>query len=428
MKCSHNNNLPEIEKNSSHLSEKYEGKTNLVLIGSYYETEEFMKDNEYIKNGYRINCDSLWKCLKSLFVIHNESINIWSHLLGSIFMFFLIFYTMIFITSYKTQINIINFDFENIKKYAEPLLNSNNSQLNNFKKLFINFTQEFKKEIKMNFNNFNPINFYTNSLEKLNNSLNYLKRNTSISFNLKEYFDNINEKLLDFKEQMLDMMEIENIPINNEKFLKYKNKNLKRFPLFIILSSAILCLIFSVFFHLIGIISKNYYKILSKFDYAGISLLIAGSCYPPYYYFFYCSNFLRNFYLTFITTFGICVFFYSLRTDFYLPSKRFFRGILFLIFGISAGVPIVHISLFNKTIVGFGDGPKVINWYFGGFCYIFGAILYINRFPEKYFPGTFDIYGASHQLFHLFVLGGIIFHYFGSLDAYYYRFNCSCNM
>ena len=128
MKCSHNNNLPEIEKNSSHLSEKYEGKTNLVLIGSYYETEEFMKDNEYIKNGYRINCDSLWKCLKSLFVIHNESINIWSHLLGSVFMFFLIFYTMIFITSYKTQINIINFDFENIKKYAEPLLNSNNSQ------------------------------------------------------------------------------------------------------------------------------------------------------------------------------------------------------------------------------------------------------------------------------------------------------------
>jgi adiponectin receptor len=305
MKCFHNKDLPEIEKNSSHLSEKYEGKTNLVLIGSYYETEEFMKDNEYIKNGYRINCDSLWKCLKSLFVIHNESINIWSHLLGSIFMFFLIFYTMIFITSYKTQINIINFDFENIKKYAEPLLNSNNSQLNNFKKLFINFTQEFKKEIKMNFNNFNPINFYTNSLEKLNNSLNYLKRNTNTSFNLKEYFDNINERLLDFKEQMLDMMEIENIPINNEKFLKYKNKNLKRFPLFIILSSAILCLIFSVFFHLIGIISKNYYKILSKFDYAGISLLIAGSCYPPYYYFFYCSNFLRNFYLTFITTFGV---------------------------------------------------------------------------------------------------------------------------
>ena len=240
MKCSKNNNLSEIENKTSHLSEKYEGKTNYILIGSYYETEEFMKDNEYIKNGYRINCDSLWKCFKSLFVIHNESINIWSHLLGSLFIFFLIFYTMIFITSYKTQINIINFDFENIKKYAEPLLNSNNSQLNNFKKLFINFTQEFKKEIKMNFNNFNPINFYTNSLEKLNNSLNYLKRNTNISFNLKEYFDNINERLLDFREQMLDMMEIENIPINNEKFLKYKNKNLKRFPLFIILSSAIL--------------------------------------------------------------------------------------------------------------------------------------------------------------------------------------------
>ena len=39
------------------------------------------------------------------------------------------FYTIIFITSYKTQINIINFNFENIKQYEEHLLNSNNSQL-----------------------------------------------------------------------------------------------------------------------------------------------------------------------------------------------------------------------------------------------------------------------------------------------------------
>ena len=130
----------------------------------------------------------------------------------------------------------------------------------------------------MNFNNFKKMNFYINSLEKLNNSLNYLKKNTNTSFNLKEYFDNIKERLLDFKEQMLVIMEIENIPFNNEKFIKYKNKNLKRFPLFIILNSAILCLTFSVFFHLIGIISKNYYKILSKFDYAVISLLIKGSC------------------------------------------------------------------------------------------------------------------------------------------------------
>ena len=86
MKCSHNN-LSEIENNSFHLSEKYEGKTNFILIGFYYETEEFMKDNEYIKNGYQINCDSLWKCFKSLFVIHNGSINIWSHILGSILLF-----------------------------------------------------------------------------------------------------------------------------------------------------------------------------------------------------------------------------------------------------------------------------------------------------------------------------------------------------
>ena len=56
------------------------------------------------------------------------------------------------------------------------------------------------------------------------------------------------------------------------------------------------------------------------------------------------------------------------------------------------------------------------------FYYIIGALLYILRFPEKIFQGKFDYIGSSHQLFHILVFLGAFFHYFGSLDAYEYRF------
>ena len=66
---------------------------------------------------------------------------------------------------------------------------------------------------------------------------------------------------------------------------------------------------------------------------------------------------------------------------------------------------------------------KLINWYFGGISYVVGALLYILRFPEKKFPRKFDYIGASHQIFHILVFIGALFHFMGSLDAYNYRFN-----
>lgn len=56
----------------------------LSYVGNYAQAPEFIKDNIYIKSGYRINFQSL-KCVgKSLFMVHNEMVNIWSHFLGAI--------------------------------------------------------------------------------------------------------------------------------------------------------------------------------------------------------------------------------------------------------------------------------------------------------------------------------------------------------
>jgi adiponectin receptor len=48
---------------------------------------------------------------------------------------------------------------------------------------------------------------------------------------------------------------------------------------------------------------------------------------------------------------------------------------------------------------------KSLTVYFGG------AILYANRIPERWFPGMFDYVGGSHNIWHIAVVAGILFHY-----------------
>jgi hypothetical protein len=58
-------------------------------IGSCDDVPDHEVDNEFIKSGYRINHHTCCRSIKSLFTCHNESVNVWTHLLGAIFFFFL---------------------------------------------------------------------------------------------------------------------------------------------------------------------------------------------------------------------------------------------------------------------------------------------------------------------------------------------------
>lgn len=63
---------------------KKSGKSNDLL--TYNDIPEWMKDNNYITHGYRPVSNSVKQSLQSIFNrIHNESINIHSHLWGAIF-------------------------------------------------------------------------------------------------------------------------------------------------------------------------------------------------------------------------------------------------------------------------------------------------------------------------------------------------------
>lgn len=85
-----------------------------------------------------------------------------------------------------------------------------------------------------------------------------------------------------------------NLILNDETWSKLYSfqgeKRLERWPVFIMLVSAIICLGCSATFHWFCAHSPMVHDLLNRLDYAGISILIAGSCYPPYYYFFYCEK------------------------------------------------------------------------------------------------------------------------------------------
>lgn len=54
------------------------------LVVLWDKLEEWQKDNHYIHSGYRPASNSYQKSAASLGYLHNESVNIWSHLIGAV--------------------------------------------------------------------------------------------------------------------------------------------------------------------------------------------------------------------------------------------------------------------------------------------------------------------------------------------------------
>lgn len=53
-----------------------------TFIGHIKKAPQHLIDNKYILRGYRIGFNNKRKILKSLCMLHNESVNVWSHLIG----------------------------------------------------------------------------------------------------------------------------------------------------------------------------------------------------------------------------------------------------------------------------------------------------------------------------------------------------------
>jgi hypothetical protein len=83
-------------ENEEQLDPKY-------FVGTIKHAPHFMIDNEYLLTGYRINFNTNFRILRSLCKLHNETVNVWSHIMGVTFFIALLIWTLVFINAYSNS-------------------------------------------------------------------------------------------------------------------------------------------------------------------------------------------------------------------------------------------------------------------------------------------------------------------------------------
>ena len=132
---------------------------------------------------------------------------------------------------------------------------------------------------------------------------------------------------------------------------------------------------------------------LKRFDYAGISIMIAGSCTPPLYLGFLCDE-LEVYrwayigYMWFICVLAAILTFFPDRTN------QTFRVVVFVLAGMSVLPGIIQLKYYVDPEL--MPEFQVKFFFLGGIVYIVGAVIYAAAVPERCYKRTFDIFGASH--------------------------------
>ena len=140
---------------------------------------------------------------------------------------------------------------------------------------------------------------------------------------------------------------------------------------------------------------ENDVSIWRKLDHVAIFIMIAGT-YTPIAYIYLDG-------VWFWSIIGIqwaCVVLGLFFKLFYLRAPRVISPILYMIMGWMAVIPILIL---------WQEMPRLsfILMAAGGATYSIGAVIYAIKKPDP-FPGIFGF----HEIFHIFILGGVVLHYF----------------
>jgi adiponectin receptor len=90
--------------------------------------------------------------------------------------------------------------------------------------------------------------------------------------------------------------------------------------------------------------------------------------------------------------------------------------------GLSSVFPVFH----GLCMYGFKalDQQMGIRWVMmEGFLYVVGAVIYAARVPERWAPRKYDLLGASHQIFHFFVVAAAMSHLVGLVKVFFFFFH-----
>ena len=184
---------------------------------------------------------------------------------------------------------------------------------------------------------------------------------------------------------------------------------------FLFMCGNLMCFGASTCYHLLHCSSHALYETTMFFDYVGISVLITASFIPPIYFAFGCHPTLQVVYTSMISILGGAAIVLPFLQQF--NDARFYglRMMMYVLVVASGVIPTVHCLV----IMPFSGATPMFRGI--GLIFLFygvGVIFYVTQFPEKWYPGRFDYWGHSHQIWHVFVLLAAVIHFYTCLGLY----------
>nr|CCC94031.1 unnamed protein product [Trypanosoma congolense IL3000] len=181
--------------------------------------------------------------------------------------------------------------------------------------------------------------------------------------------------------------------------------------------ACLLCMFCSTFYHLFMCHEKESLSLFAEaLDYYGISVLIVGSYIPLLYIGFACKPYYQAIYMLCIISLGVLSV-VLLALDNIRESKyRCLRLVVYIALAASGVVPLLHLYALTPRNAEVMMTFKGVVLMFS--LYSTGVFFYTTRIPESLFPGRFDLYLSSHQIWHVFVLSAACVHFFSCTALY----------
>ncbi|KAF3771033.1 Hly-III related protein, partial [Cryphonectria parasitica EP155] len=182
------------------------------------------------------------------------------------------------------------------------------------------------------------------------------------------------------------------------------------------------CFVLSTVFHTLMAHSPALYALGMKIDIQGVLVLMWSATVPLVYYTFQCEEgVVRAAYgIVFTALAGACSAVTFLK-QFSGPHLGPYRAALFGAFGAgSFAAPITHGLLkhgLEEMYRRVGLGWILVTVVCNGI----GIGVYGLKFPERWYPRRFDLFGASHQLMHVFVVAAALAYACAVVQAFDYR-------
>ena len=411
---------------------------NIPKIGTLdelIEAGQYNVKNDWLFYGHRINFFRFTDCVKSCFMLHNELLNIWTHLIPAQIFFGFIFYIMI---SYNRPNEIYH---EIAAKISEATKNLDISEitlnLKQYKQSLIQILSHAESRTKITVQSLiSNINILIDSEQVIYPILDSLTKNITPK--------NWIKKLSAYHETIIQIQNLSQV-LSSSNLSKTENtfisrissavpnrevyQDLPKWPIIVYFICCITCMGCSSIFHCFFPMSYSWFKILYRIDLSAICFLIFGSVVPMVYYSFYCKPQIMAFYIA-VNAITCGTTFILSMTEWFNNEKRLkIKGLVYGGIGIFGGCSIFHV-VWDSLSFGPGSdsipsGTALVCVQLMGACYLVGLVFFVYRFPECYDKFRYNVFN-SHVIWHQFVIGGAVFGLLAVLSLYNERIKVKC--